>query len=105
MKFIAVLATGYNVVDVKTARARNIPVSNVPIYGTDSVAQFVAALMLELCHNVRRHSDAVMAGRWGAEEDFCFWETPLIELVGRTMGIVGFGRIGQRTGEVARRSG
>lgn len=101
LKFISVLATGFNVVDVAAARERNIPVSNVPIYGTDSVAQFVFALLLELSHNVALHSSLVKEGAWTAQPDFCFWRTPLIELKGKTMGIVGFGRIGRRTAEVA----
>lgn len=101
LKFIAVLATGFNVVDVAEARQRNIPVSNVPIYGTDSVAQFVFALLLELCHHVALHDKLVKQGDWTAIEDFCFWKTPLIELRGKTMGIVGFGRIGRRTAAIA----
>ena len=101
LKFISVLATGYNVVDVDTARGRNIPVSNVPIYGTDSVAQFVVALMLQQCHNVGLHQQAVKDGDWAKAGEFCFWHTPLVELAGKTMGIVGFGRIGRRVGELA----
>ena len=101
LKFIAVLATGYNVVDVAAARRQNIPVSNVPIYGTDSVAQFVFALLLEMCHNVALHSSLVKDGAWTLNPDFCFWKTPLVELAGKTMGIVGFGRIGRRTGQLA----
>ncbi|GMV97062.1 MAG: D-2-hydroxyacid dehydrogenase [Phycisphaerae bacterium] len=100
LKFIAVLATGYNVVDVAAARKRGIPVSNVPIYGTDSVAQFVFALLLELCHHVALHNDLIHQGEWPRRE-WCFWNTPLIELAGRTMGLVGFGRIGRRVGEIA----
>jgi glycerate dehydrogenase len=101
LKFISVLATGYNVVDVDAARSRNIPVSNVPIYGTDSVAQFVVALMLQECHNVGLHQQAVKDGDWAKAGEFCFWHTPLVELAGKTMGIVGFGRIGRRVGELA----
>ncbi len=101
LKFISVLATGYNVVDVDTARSRDIPVSNVPIYGTDSVAQFVVALMLQQCHNVGLHQQAVKDGDWAKAGEFCFWHTPLVELAGKTMGIVGFGRIGRRVGELA----
>jgi glycerate dehydrogenase len=101
LKFISVLATGFNVVDVQAARRRNIPVSNVPVYGTDSVAQFVFALVLELCHHVGVHSDAVREGQWTANPDFCFWKTPLVELAGKTMGLVGFGRIGRRVGALA----
>ncbi len=105
LKFIGVLATGFNVVDVEAAREFGITVSNVPIYGTDAVAQFVFAMVLNHCHNAQRHSDAVKAGRWTSSIDFCFWDTPLIELVGQKIGIVGFGRIGQRVGEVARAFG
>lgn len=101
LKFISLLATGYNVVDVQAARQRHIPVSNVPVYGTDSVAQFVFALLLEMCHHVGAHSDAVRQGQWSATPDFCFWRTPLVELAGRTMGVVGFGRIGRRVGALA----
>ncbi len=100
LRFVAVLATGYDVVDVACARRRGIPVSNVPEYGTDSVAQFVFALLLTHCHQVSRHDAAVRAGRWGAVGDFCFWESPLVELAGLTLGIVGFGRIGRRVGEI-----
>jgi len=99
--FISVLATGYNIVDVAAARGRNIPVSNVPVYGTDSVAQHVFAMLLELCHNVGMHSELVHQGEWSASADFCFWRTPLVELSGLTMGIVGFGRIGRRVGQLA----
>jgi len=101
LRFISVLATGYNVVDVEAARRRGISVSNVPVYGTDSVAQFVFAFLLELCHHVASHSEQVHAGEWAKSEDFCFWSTPLTELAGRTMGLLGFGRIGRRVGELA----
>ena len=101
LKFIAVLATGFNVVDVEAARGRDIPVSNVPIYGTDSVAQFVVALLLQRCHNVAMHQQAVKDGAWAEAGDFCFWNTPLVELAGMKLGIVGFGRIGRRVGELA----
>lgn len=101
LKFISVLATGYNVVDVQAARERNIAVSNVPIYGTDSVAQFTFALLLELCHTVALHDSLVHGGAWTANPDFCFWKTPLVELVGKKMGIVGFGRIGRRVARLA----
>jgi len=101
LRFIAVLAAGYNVVDIGAARARGIPVSNVPEYGTDSVAQHVFALLLELCHHVGAHDAAVRAGEWTRAADFCFWQAPLIELAGQTMGVVGFGRIGRRVGELA----
>jgi glycerate dehydrogenase len=101
LRFIAVLATGYNVVDVAAARRRDIPVANVPEYGTDSVAQHVFALLLELCHHVGLHDAAVHAGEWATAADFCFWKSPPVELAGATMGIVGFGRIGRRVGELA----
>jgi len=102
MKFICVLATGYNVVDVEYARTKGIPVSNIPGYGTASVGQFAIALLLEICHHVGHHNDAVHAGKWEKNLDFCFWDYPLVELAGKTMGIVGFGRIGQRTGAIAK---
>jgi glycerate dehydrogenase len=101
VKFIAVLATGFDCVDVVAAKKRGIPVSNVPEYGTDSVAQFVFAQLLHLCHRVDLHDAAVRAGEWAQVGEFSFWKTPLIELVGKTMGIVGFGRIGRRVGELA----
>ena len=105
IRFIAILATGYNVVDVACARERGIPVSNVPSYGTQAVAQFAIALLLEICAHVAHHSDAVHAGRWEAAPDWTFWDYPLIELAGKTMGIVGFGRIGQATGRIAKALG
>jgi glycerate dehydrogenase len=101
LRFISVLATGYNIVDTAAAAKRGIAVSNVPIYGTDSVAQFVMALLLEMVQHVGLHDSAVKAGEWTRGRDFCFWKTPLIELAGKTMGIVGFGRIGRRVGELA----
>jgi glycerate dehydrogenase len=101
LRFIAVLATGYNVVDVAAARRRHIPVSNVPEYSTDSVAQFTFALLLELCHHAGLHDRSVKSGEWTDSIDFSYWETPLVELAGRTMGIVGFGRIGRRVGQLA----
>ena len=105
MKFISVLATGYNIVDTACARERGIPVSNIPTYGTAAVGQFAIALLLEICHHVAHHSDAVHAGRWESSPDWCFWDYPLIELAGKTMGIIGFGRIGQTTGRIARALG
>ncbi|MEE9309258.1 MAG: D-2-hydroxyacid dehydrogenase [Spirochaetia bacterium] len=101
LKYISVLATGYNSVDVQAARERNIPVSNVPVYGTDSVAQFVFALLLELCHHVGRHGTAVAAGEWERSGLWSSYQTLLIELASKTMAIVGFGRIGRRVGELA----
>jgi len=102
MKFIGLLATGYNVVDVEYAKTKGIPVSNIPTYGTDSVSQFAIALLLEICHHVGHHNDAVHAGKWEHNADWCFWDYPLIELAGKTMGVIGFGRIGQRTGAIAK---
>jgi glycerate dehydrogenase len=101
LRYIGVLATGYNVVDVDAARARGVVVTNVPTYGTASVAQFVFALLLELCHRVGMHADAVRAGEWSRNPDWSFWKSPLVELAGKTMGIVGFGRIGRQTGRIA----
>ena len=105
MRFIGVLATGYNVVDTACARERGIPVSNVPAYGTAAVGQFTIALLLEICHHVAHHSETVFAGKWEHCPDFCYWDYPLIELDGKTMGIIGFGRIGQATGRIARALG
>lgn len=105
IRFIAVLATGYNVVDTDCARERGIPVSNVPAYGTAAVGQFAIALLLEICSHVAHHSEAVHAGRWESAPDWTFWDYPLIELAGKTMGIVGFGRIGQTTGRIAKALG
>ncbi|MDI9440806.1 MAG: D-2-hydroxyacid dehydrogenase [Bacillota bacterium] len=105
VKFIGVLATGYNIVDVEAAKEKGIIVSNVPTYGTDSVAQFVFALLLEICHHVGHHSQAVFEGRWTTNQDWCFWDYPLIELAGKTMGIIGFGRIGRATARIARAFG
>ncbi len=101
LRFVCVLATGYDVVDSRAARRRNILVSNVPTYATESVAQFTFALLLELCHQVGLHDRAVKNGEWRRQGDFCFWQSPLIELCGKKMGIVGFGRIGRRVGELA----
>lgn len=101
LRFIGVLATGYNVVDVGAARERGIAVANVPEYGTDSVAQHAFALVLELAHRPGAHDAAVKAGAWTRSADFSFWLSPPLELAGLTMGIVGFGRIGRRVGELA----
>jgi glycerate dehydrogenase len=101
LRLIAVSATGHDCVDVAAASRCGILVSNVPEYGTDSVAQFTLALLLELSHSVGRHAEAVRAGEWSRSSDFCFWKAPLIELAGKTMGIVGYGRIGRRVGELA----
>ncbi len=105
LRYITVLATGYNVVDVACAAARGIPVSNVPTYGTAAVGQFAIALLLEICQHVAHHSEAVHAGRWEKSPDWTFWDYPLIELAGKTMGIIGFGRIGQTTGRIAKAMG
>ncbi len=101
LKYIGVVATGYNIVDVTAAKARNIVVSNIPTYGTASVAQFTFALLLELCHRVGEHSQAVRHGEWSRNLDWSFWKYPLVELAGKTMGIVGFGRIGRQTAAIA----
>lgn len=101
IRYIGVLSTGYDGVDIQAARERNIPVCNIPTYGTDSVSQFTIALLLEICSRAGHHSDAVKEGRWGQQPDFCFWDYPLIELAGKTMGVIGFGRIGQRTAAIA----
>lgn len=101
LRYIGVLATGYNVVDVAAAKAHGVVVANIPTYGTASVAQFVFALLLELCHNVGLHAGAVRAGEWSRNPDWSFWKSPLVELAGKTMGIIGFGRIGRATGKIA----
>lgn len=105
IKFVGVLATGYNVVDTDYAKAKGIPVTNIPTYGTAAVAQFAIALLLELCHHVGAHSDSVKSGAWSKCPDFCYWNYPLIELAGKTLGIIGFGRIGQTTAKIAQALG
>ena len=105
LRAISVLATGYNVVDYEYAARKGIPVMNVPAYGTASVAQFTIALLLEICHRPAHHSEAVHQGRWENNMDWCFWDYPLIELAGKTMGIIGFGKIGQAVGRIARALG
>ena len=105
VKYVGVLATGYNVVDVKAARERGIPVCNIPTYGTTAVAQMTMALLLEICHHPQAHSQAVKEGEWTNNADWCFWKYPLIELAGKTMGIIGFGRIGQAVGRLAKAFG
>lgn len=101
LKFIAVQSTGFNAVDLKAARERGIPVSNVPDYGTMAVAQYAIAHLLEICGHVSHHSKRVHEGAWLECGDWCFWDYPMIELYGKTMGIIGFGRIGQQVGRIA----
>lgn len=105
VKFIGVLATGYNVVDIKVAKKLGMVVTNVPAYSTQAVAQFTMALLLEMCHHIGNHSHAVHDGDWVKAVDFCFWNSPLIELEGKTLGILGFGRIGQAVAKVAQAFG
>jgi glycerate dehydrogenase len=103
--YIGVLATGYNVVDVEAAKKRGITVTNIPTYGTAAVGQFAIALLLEICHHIGHHDRAVHEGRWESCPDWCFWDYPLIELAGKTLGIIGFGRIGQVSGTIGRALG
>lgn len=105
IKYVGVLATGYNVVDIEAAKKNGIFVTNIPTYGTDAVGQFAIALLLEICHHIGHHSEAVHEGAWERNPDWCFWDYPLIELAGKTMGIIGFGRIGQATGRIAKALG
>lgn len=101
LKYIGVMATGYNVVDIEAARQKNIPVTNVPAYGTQSVVQMVFAHLLHFTQRVAHHAETVRNGKWTQVPDFCYWDYPLIELENLTMGIIGFGRIGQRVSQVA----
>lgn len=101
LRYIGVLATGYNIVNIEAARQRGIPVTNVPTYATQSVAQAVFAHLLNLTHHTAEHAQGVRAGRWSACEDFCYWQWPLIDLAGLRMGIIGFGRIGQAVARIA----
>ena len=105
LKAIAVLATGYNVVDYNYAKEKGIPVMNVPTYGTACVGQYAIALLLEICHHIGHHSQTVHEGKWANHIDWCYWDYPLIELDGKTAGIIGFGRIGQTTGKIAKAMG
>lgn len=103
--YVGVLATGYNVVDIEEAGRREIPVVNIPSYGSAAVGQFAIALLLEICHHIGHHNQAVQEGRWEQNPDWCFWDYPLIELDHKTMGIIGYGRIGQMTGRIAQALG
>lgn len=105
LKFIGVLATGYNVVDIDAARDKGVMVTNIPSYGTNAVGQMAIALLLEMCHHVGAHSESVMKGEWANNIDWCYWNYPLIELAGKTMGIIGYGKIGQSTGRIAQALG
>ena len=100
LRAIAVLATGYNIVDTAYAREKNIPVMNVPVYGTDNVAQYAIALLLEACSHIGHHDRSVHAGEWTKSIDFCYWQRPLIEVSGKTAGIIGFGRIGMAVARI-----
>lgn len=101
LRYVGVLATGYNVVDVSHARENGVTVCNIPAYGTAAVAQMTIALLLELCHHIGEHSRSVYNGDWSKSVDFCYWNYPLIELSGKTLGIIGYGRIGRNVAEIA----
>ncbi len=101
LKYIGVMATGFNIIDLQVASEQGVVVTNVPTYSTRSVAQFTFALILELCHHVQYHSDSARGGRWASVSDFSYWDFPLTELAGKTFGIIGFGTIGRRAGELA----
>ncbi|NLT49107.1 MAG: D-2-hydroxyacid dehydrogenase [Clostridiales bacterium] len=105
IRYIGVLATGYNVVDIPAATKRGITVTNIPAYSTPSVAQFTFALLLEICHHVWKHNEAVKSGKWSECDYFCFWDYPQIELAGKTLGCIGYGRIGQSVGKIAQSLG
>lgn len=102
LKAIAVLATGYNVVDYEYAKEKGIPVMNVPVYGTDNVSQFAVSLLMEVCSHIGEHSRSVFAGEWAGNVDWCYWHYPMIEVSGKTAGIIGLGRIGQNTARILR---
>ena len=105
LRYVGVLATGYNVVDLAAAKEQNVIVTNIPAYSTAAVAQFTFALLLELCHRIGHHADAVAQGRWTTSEHFCFWDYPLMELASKTIGLIGYGQIGQATAAIARALG
>ncbi|MDR7869520.1 MAG: D-2-hydroxyacid dehydrogenase [Tissierellaceae bacterium] len=105
LKYIGVLATGYNVVDIEAAKEKGIVVTNIPTYGTEAVTQMVFALLFELTNHVAEHNKAVKEGQWSEKPDWCFWNKPLMEISGKTIGIIGYGRIGQRVGQVAQAFG
>ena len=102
LKGIAVLATGYNVVDYEYAKVKGIPVMNVPVYGTDNVSQFAVSLLMEVCSHIGHHNDSVHAGEWASNADWCYWHYPMIEVSGKTAGIIGLGRIGVNTAKILR---
>lgn len=105
LKYIGVLATGYNVVDVEAAKEKGIVVTNIPTYGTEAVAQFTIALLLEMCHHIGEHSMSVKNGDWEKNADWCYWHYPLVELLNKTLGIIGYGRIGQQVAQIAKAFG
>jgi glycerate dehydrogenase len=102
LRYIGLLSTGYNIVNLEAAKLRGVAVTNIPAYSTPSVAQLVFALLLELCNNAGVHSASVRAGEWARSRDFCYWKFPLMELAGKTIGIVGFGNIGRATAKIAK---
>lgn len=101
LRYIGVLATGYDIIDMTAVEEKGIVVTNIPTYGTAAVSQMAIALLLEICHHTAHHSNEVYKGRWATSKDWCFWDYPLIELAGKTMGIIGYGRIGKNTGRIA----
>ncbi|HWR10569.1 MAG TPA: D-2-hydroxyacid dehydrogenase [Rectinemataceae bacterium] len=105
VRYIGVLATGYNIIDVEACAEKGVVVSNIPTYGTNAVAQMTFALLLELCHHVGAHSESVFAGEWTKSADWSYWKYPLVELADKTMGVIGFGRIGQATARIAQAFG